>query len=296
MSILYIQEHLACHNYSKDKSEGFGYFEVPKKTKSTEETSKNTFLFILEGSVKITCNTTHQTLLTKQTMIFYPAKSIVKLHFLSHTKLIKACLGNIKEICEIYTLQELRGHKQSEYQFNPLHIHCEIFLFLGLLKKSLLDKINCIFFHNLKLREMLFLFRYYYSKEELANFLYPIIGTSYQFKDLVLSHIDKATTVKKLAYLCNFSISAFKQKFKEEFNESPGEWIKKYRLNRIRYKISNINLPFKIIADDLGFPSISQFSKFCKRHTGLTPTELRARTIQKEHYFFQEKSDYKKLK
>lgn len=164
----------------------------------------------------------------------------------------------------------------------------EIRLFLDLLKIYLNDGIDSVCFHNLELLELFFLYRFYYTNEELANFLYPIVGTSYEFKDQILKNAEKATTVKALASLCNLSLSAFKQKFKEEFNQSPGKWFKKHRLNQVKYKISNVNLSFKTIADDLGFPSISQFSKFCKRHTGLTPTQLRALVIKKESKFLKD--------
>lgn len=82
-------------------------------------------------------------------------------------------------------------------------------------------------------------------------------------------------TVKELASVCGLSISTFKRQFNAEFGEKPAEWMQKQLLGEIKYKLSVTDLPLGIIADELEFSSLANFSRFCKRCLGYSPKELR---------------------
>ena len=53
------------------------------------------------------------------------------------------------------------------------------------------------------------------------------------------------------------------------------EWIKQYILEDVRYYLRNTDLSIKEIAEITGFPSISFFGKYIKRHLGISPVAYR---------------------
>ena len=157
----------------------------------------------------------------------------------------------------------------------PLAIKDRLCKFLELLVCYLEDGANCIHFHEIKLKELFWNIRFYYSRQELANFFYMIIGRSQDFKNKVLNNYKSCRTVKELASACDISLSAFKRQFSAEFGEAPAEWMQKQLLGEIKYKLSVTDLPLGTIADELEFSSLAHFSRFCKRCLGCSPRELR---------------------
>ena len=53
------------------------------------------------------------------------------------------------------------------------------------------------------------------------------------------------------------------------------EWIREYTEADIRYYLLNTDLSVKEIADELGFPNLSFFGKYCRRAFGKSPNEFR---------------------
>ena len=171
---------------------------------------------------------------------------------------------------ELYHLREI-----VEYRMEPLEIRDRLCKFLELLVCYLEDGANCIHFHEIKLKELFWNIRFYYSRQELANFFYMIIGRSQDFKNKVLNNYKSCRTVKELASACDISLSAFKRQFSAEFGEAPAEWMQKQLLGEIKYKLSVTDLPLGTIANELEFSSLAHFSRFCKRCLGCSPRELR---------------------
>lgn len=53
------------------------------------------------------------------------------------------------------------------------------------------------------------------------------------------------------------------------------QWIREYTEADIRYYLLNSDLSVKEICDDLGFPNLSFFGKYCRRAFGVSPNEFR---------------------
>lgn len=54
------------------------------------------------------------------------------------------------------------------------------------------------------------------------------------------------------------------------------DWIAQYTKEDIRYNLLHTDLSVKEIADRLGFPNISFFGSYVRRHFGVSPTQLRS--------------------
>lgn len=64
-----------------------------------------------------------------------------------------------------------------------------------------------------------------------------------------------------------------------KYSERPAsDWINQYTKEDIRYNLLHTDLSVKEISDRLGFPNISFFGSYVRRHFGLSPTQLRGQT------------------
>ena len=72
-------------------------------------------------------------------------------------------------------------------------------MFLHLLESYLQAGVNCKHLHELKERELFIIFRTAYTKSEIIQLLYPIMGIEIDFKAAVLKHKDRVRSKQELA-------------------------------------------------------------------------------------------------
>jgi len=275
MGLLYLREHMSCYNYSKCVQEGFLYYDLDKGISHEEEAVKDCILFVLKGSLQFHCNE-FEFILPAGKMVFFHRGSLFKTYSLEKSEIVVAMFEGGVWACEKALFSELYHLKTSiKYRMEPLEIKRQLKKYLELLVYYLKDGANCIHFHEIKIKELFWSFRFYYTKMELVNFYYTIIGDSQDFKNKVLNNYKRSKTVKELAKACGSSLSAFKRRFTTEFGETASLWMQKQMLGEIRYKLADTNLSLGTIACQLDFSSLAQFSRYCKRYLGYSPTELR---------------------
>ena len=94
-----------------------------------------------------------------------------------------------------------------------------------------------------------------------------------------LTHIHEnfkgPLTVEDLAQQANMSTSSFYRAFKHVTGESPLQYIKKTRLNNAQRLIVNQGVRVNVAATEVGYESVSQFSREFKRHFNITPRAAR---------------------
>lgn len=285
MGINYLAEHKSCIYYDKNISLGFKYFEIKKNISLRRITGKANYLvFVLKGSVQIRCNEFEMTAHGGE-MIFIHRNSLVKYKNLEDSEYIVAIFENITQLCVKIALAELVKYKQkTTYEIKPFKIKEPLEMFLTPLTYYLKDGANCKHLHDIKIQEMFWIFRAYYSKEELASFLYMIIGESLDFRYKVLDNYTRVITVHELANICGMSVITFKRQFMEEFGEAPSTWLQKRLVSLIIFRLADHSLPLKQIIDELNFSSLPNFVRFCKKYLGESPGEIRKQINARNHF------------
>ena len=81
--------------------------------------------------------------------------------------------------------------------------------------------------------------------------------------------------IEDYAELCHRSLSAFKRDFRQVYNETPGRWIMKRRVERAANILTNSNQSVSQVAFDTGFEDLSHFSRVFKKITGKNPTDYK---------------------
>ncbi|MGL4327616.1 MAG: helix-turn-helix domain-containing protein [Tannerellaceae bacterium] len=277
MSLMYVDEHVSCSHYLTDIRSGFSVKNVVEDVEiKTERLDSNYIIFILEGRVSIACNEHTLQDMKKGEMILLPKSSHVYGKIDAQSSFVIYIFDHISHLCNKYALQNLSSYTMNiSYSFKSFPIVREIAQFLDMLKSCLESGLSCTFFHEIKSSEILLLFRAFYSKEDLAHFFYPLVGSSMDFKTSVLTKYRDAKTVEDLSLLLGYGLSNFKKKFKEEFDESAYQWMLKQKSKHIQYKLSFAEVDFASIIEEFGFSSPAHFNRFCKTQYGKTPSELR---------------------
>jgi AraC-like DNA-binding protein len=97
----------------------------------------------------------------------------------------------------------------------------------------------------------------------------------YSFKQIIHEHLYEELSSSELAVLCGMSLSSFKRKFKEVFDESPKQYINHKRIEKAQELLHHSELNISEVAYKIGFNDIGYFSKVFKSKVGVPPSEYR---------------------
>lgn len=91
----------------------------------------------------------------------------------------------------------------------------------------------------------------------------------------IQNNYNQNIDIDSLAKTANLSVSSFYRLFKEVTSDTPIQYIKKIRLNKARDMIVAENVKAYVAALEVGYESVSQFSREFKRYFGTTPAALK---------------------
>ncbi|MBT30158.1 MAG: AraC family transcriptional regulator [Thalassobius sp.] len=117
---------------------------------------------------------------------------------------------------------------------------------------------------------MLFLLKKY--PQQITPFIQNALNENdnHEFKSTVLQHIDEGLTVEELAFLCNMSLSSFKRKFNDVFENSPGKYITESKMKKAKKLLLQDRRPSEVYFE-LGYKNLSSFSNEFKKYFGTSP-------------------------
>ncbi|WP_148861545.1 helix-turn-helix transcriptional regulator [Marinobacter fonticola] len=90
------------------------------------------------------------------------------------------------------------------------------------------------------------------------------------------AHLDAEIHVNDLARLCFLSPGYFHQAFRDFTGMTPMAYVSQRRMARARALLESSALPVCLIASQVGFRDQGSFSRACRRHFGVAPSQLRA--------------------
>jgi AraC-like DNA-binding protein len=127
-----------------------------------------------------------------------------------------------------------------------------------------------------KLREFVILMTKTVNAPSEIDFLASMFKPTFaKFEQVIQHNLYSNLDLEEFASLCHMSLSTFKRKFKEEYDESPAKYITKMRIKKAVESVLNKELRISDIAYDLGYDSITTFNRVFKEQTGKSPTEFR---------------------
>lgn len=245
------------------------------------ELFENCILFVTQGSFEIVNDLNQEHTIITDEMIFIPPFTFLKARALSTLKLILLTFENNNSL-----YQKLNLDSQTiicntvTTGFKIMKINSHIQLFLSSISAYLNDNINCFGLFLNKQSELFYLLKMYYSRDEIINFFCSILCNKNDFKQNVLKNYTRDSSVSDLALKCNMSVKTFTRRFKENFGETPYQWLLKQNIREIRIKLADPDIQIKDIAFEFGFASASHFSNFCKAQMNDSPQAIREKIKQ----------------
>ncbi|MEM9339919.1 MAG: AraC family transcriptional regulator, partial [Bacteroidota bacterium] len=95
------------------------------------------------------------------------------------------------------------------------------------------------------------------------------------FRSIVEAHLYEELEIADYAALTSSSVSTFKRKFKQTFNQTPSRFIIDKRLERASQLLKKTNLRITEICFDCGFKDLSTFSRSFTKKFGTSPSGFR---------------------
>lgn len=139
---------------------------------------------------------------------------------------------------------------------------------------------ECARYHKMKATELFMMIRELYTPIEHAYFFQAMIQPHDSFRVFVCNNYDKAQSVSDLAALAGMSLSVFKRRFAEHFNDSVYHWMMQQKAYKILADIHDGEDSTKALMGKYAFRHYTQFSRFCKNYLQATPAQLIA-TVKK---------------
>lgn len=96
------------------------------------------------------------------------------------------------------------------------------------------------------------------------------------------NHFKENLTLDHLAQLAHLNKYYLSHSFRREFGTSPINYLISRRLEESLFLLRKTDFSLSLIAEILGFSSLSYFSQFFRRMEGISPTEYRKQNQQEE--------------
>lgn len=278
MELLYPQEHFFCYNYESGNGPSIECVEKKAGEKINFSPIVNEIVFILSGSMHFSFGKFVNQSIHENQIMLLPSKNHYTIEIDEDATFVVLRLYSKFDFCDHFSLEMLLKEKQKskiKKELFYLTINSRMKDYLEFLRGCTEDGLKCSYFFEIKLKEVFFLLRAYYTKEELLSFFFPILSNDISFSDQVYMNQDKAKSINELAALLNYSLSGFKKRFKKVFGISAYQWMNKERAKKIYHEINCSRKTFTEIGFEFGFSSPSHFNNFCKKTFGISPGKIR---------------------
>jgi AraC-like DNA-binding protein len=276
-----IQVHLGCFSYGKNKD--VPQIEIKhyeKKTTIRGAVSFNYIVVVYKGALDYFLGKTRNKKIAQGSFFMLPAKQDYVFEITKDSTLIVFHLGIDLNFCDHFSFEMLykekkNGLRKKEEKIYVLSANHIIQEFFTLLVNVLNDGLYCSYLLALKMKEFLYLLRYYYPMQELKAFFNPILSDDLDFSLHVMQNYNPKITVNELAKKMFYSLTGFEKRFKKVFGVSPSNWLCDQRTQVIYHEINCSTKTLSELGYEFGFSSPSHFNNFCKKMFNETPGNIR---------------------
>lgn len=98
------------------------------------------------------------------------------------------------------------------------------------------------------------------------------------------NYYDTELSINNISEQLHINRSHLYRLFKARLNESPQQYLVRYRIDRAKDLIENENFPFNVVATSVGYKDPLSFSREFKNRMGMSPSEYR-QTYRKNSEF-----------
>lgn len=127
-----------------------------------------------------------------------------------------------------------------------------------------------------KIKEFVLLLSKKHNAPSEQDFLAGLLTSpTFDFRQTIAQNLFINMSLDELAHLCSMSLSSFKRKFAEEYDESPKSYINLKRMEKAKELLKVTDQRVAEIAFNCGFESLSAFNRNFKNSEGFSPSDYR---------------------
>lgn len=280
--LLYTQEHFTCQNYEKGKNAALEILNIPKGRKIERTLHDTEIVFLLSGQFTLSYAKIPHMEINPGVIMLFPPGSLVKAEAIEDTRLIICRIRGVLQLCECVSMTQIYNFKDKNIkeEFHMLSINDRIYKFVELMQECVDDGLKCGYYFETKMKELFFLLRAYYTKEDLIQFFSPLLSHNSRFMNLMYQNRN-AKSVNELIDISMYSESGFKKQFNKVFGTSASDWLRDQKASLVYNDLIGSDLSIKELADKYNFSSVSSFTTFCQSKFGLPPGQIRTRKVEK---------------
>jgi AraC-like DNA-binding protein/mannose-6-phosphate isomerase-like protein (cupin superfamily) len=286
--LLYATEHTTCINYDNKALQRIEIRPLPAKYQWQATTMVNEIAIVLKGNVRISFGTYSSQTINEGQLCFLPSDHHFIFSSIEESELMIFRLFDKIQLCDCFTLETSLFASYQDIIL-PLSRKNAYFLqtndvmddFIAQLYKCINMGLKCRYYFDIKIRELFFILRAFYHKEELSVFFSPVMSKDESFSEFIIRNHHKYDSIEDIAGAMSYTISGFQKHFKKTFGMTPYKWMQQQKAEKLHHAISTTEKSFKELSHEFGFPSIPRFNEFVKTFLGKRPIEIRL-AIQKE--------------
>lgn len=283
MELLYSEEHLRCINYDRGENPVIEVMSIEKCGLWENLPLGNKLIFLLNGRILFSYGKFTDCQIGKGQIIYLPTGYNFTCKAMENSTLLVMHIQGQTSFCDDYHFKDLGKNipNVTEYSYSVRRepVSLEINEMMEKYLDSLLEYIRmgakCKCFYQIKIKELFYIFRWFYPKEVLRSFFEYSLKGGGEFASYIMDAWYKYSSVGELADAMNYTVSGFEKRFKRVFGISPYKWMVNKKAERIFHQVRMTDLTFKQISSDFGFTSLSRFNDFCKNNFGKPPGDLR---------------------
>jgi transcriptional regulator GlxA family with amidase domain len=103
----------------------------------------------------------------------------------------------------------------------------------------------------------------------------PAAATTEPSRRWALEHLNERITLSQLAAHSRLSVRSFTRRFREEVNQTPGQWLLQQRLERARTLLESTDASIDHISSACGLGTACSLRLHFRRHIGVSPSAYR---------------------
>jgi len=249
-----------------------------ESTRIQTKLKKNLFVFVTKGKKKVEGSEV-TTILSKGEFGFFRKNNYIMNQILSKDEyesllifLSDEYLYEMVTACSFIPELDLKVTNRTFTKgINGSYVNSEVSLIIQMLNDTSIKKDEII---HLKVRELMLFLLQGQASREIKEMMY----SCHEWEDDLIYYMeenfDKNQDLYELASGLNMSTSTFKRKFMIHFNETPGKWISKKRLEKAALLLRTTDFLVTDICFLCGYDSVSAFYTQFKRHYGISPGQF----------------------
>ncbi|MFV0330996.1 MAG: helix-turn-helix domain-containing protein [Dysgonomonas sp.] len=242
----------------------------------------NKLVFLLTGKMFFSIGQFPNCMVEEKRILYLPTGYQFRFKAIEDSTLLIMHIHGQKHFCDDFNFKDLEknisisGHSNLKKE-GPitLEINEIVEKYLDPLIQFIEKGARCKCFYIMKIKELFYIFRWFYSKEVLYDFFQSALKGGSEFSSYIIDNWHKYNTVGELSEAMNYTVSGFEKRFKRVFGISPYKWMINQKAERIFHQVRTSDLTFKQISSNFGFTSLSHFNDFCKAHLGKSPGDIR---------------------